>query len=124
MIRPPDLMDDRRRRRRRDLIGIAGLALGVVALVVAILLIFPKLIIPDYDGEELREMNPSERTKAISDRLQRQNEARATLLQGVTGIAVVFGAFLTWRQINVGREGQSTDRFVQAIGQLGSDQIS
>jgi hypothetical protein len=35
----------------------------------------------------------------------------------------VFGAFLTWRQINVGREGQSTDRFVQAIGQLGSDQV-
>jgi Pentapeptide repeats (8 copies) len=66
---------------------------------------------------------------------QARNNVRTTLLQGFGGMVLFIGAYLTWRQTQIGRaasreelrmsrEGQLTDRFTSAIGQLGSDDVA
>lgn len=40
-------------------------------------------------------------------------------MQAALGLFVVVGAFATWRQVHVTREGQITDRYTKAIDQLG-----
>ena len=54
-----------------------------------------------------------------SDQASAVNDIRATLLQGLGGAALLIGAHLTWRQVQVSREGQITERFTRAVGQLG-----
>ena len=39
-------------------------------------------------------------------------------------VGAISGAYFTWRQITVTREGQITDRFTKAIGQVGDDKIT
>jgi uncharacterized protein YjbI with pentapeptide repeats len=74
-------------------------------------------------------------------RFDRENEARKTLAQIIGGIAVLLGAYYTWRNIKnaersqlenqktaqetlrISLEGQITDRFTKAIEQLGSDRL-
>jgi len=78
-----------------------------------------------------------------------QNDVRATLLQGLGGLAVLCGAYFTWCQLQTSREqlhhnlkatqdqlnatwkqlalaqeGQLTDRFTRAVDQLGSRQLT
>ncbi|MFF4508406.1 hypothetical protein [Streptomyces sp. NPDC001401] len=48
------------------------------------------------------------------------NDIRTTLLQGLAGIALLIGAFFTWRQLQVTSQGQITQRFTTAVEQLGS----
>ncbi|MFJ4467167.1 pentapeptide repeat-containing protein [Streptomyces sp. NPDC089424] len=48
------------------------------------------------------------------------NDIRATLLQGLAGVALLVGAFFSWRQLQIGRRGQITQRFTAAVEQLGS----
>jgi len=48
-----------------------------------------------------------------------QNQVRTTLLQGLGGVALLVGAYFTWRQLRITREGQITERFTRAIDQLG-----
>jgi uncharacterized protein YjbI with pentapeptide repeats len=56
------------------------------------------------------------------------NEYRRTLLRAIGGAAVlagaVLGGYLTWRQLRLSREGQITDRFTNAIGQLGNEKLT
>lgn len=42
-------------------------------------------------------------------------------MQGLAGLAVLAGAAFTWRQLQVSRQGQVTDRYTRAIEQLGED---
>src|SRR5690348_12266081 len=37
-----------------------------------------------------------------------QNQVRTTLLQGLGGVALLLGAYFTWRQLRIAREGQIT----------------
>ena len=64
-----------------------------------------------------------------------RNAVRTTLLQGLGGTVLLLGAYLTWRQIQVSREAshaeqqlsreaQITERFVQAVDQLGSEKVA
>jgi hypothetical protein len=55
-----------------------------------------------------------------SDRAQAINDIRTTLLQGLAGVALLIGAFFTWRQLQVSSQGQITQRFTAAVEQLGS----
>jgi hypothetical protein len=52
-----------------------------------------------------------------------QNQVRTTLLQGLGGVALLLGAYFTWRQLRIAREGQITERFTRAIDQLGHDHL-
>jgi hypothetical protein len=55
--------------------------------------------------------------------LNARNEARTTLLQGVGGAVLLVGAYLTYRHLRTTREGRITERYTQAIDQLGHVQV-
>jgi uncharacterized protein YjbI with pentapeptide repeats len=58
-----------------------------------------------------------------AEELKAQNDVRATLLQALAGALLATGAYLTWRQLRVTREGQITDRYTKAVDQLGHDEL-
>jgi uncharacterized protein YjbI with pentapeptide repeats len=62
--------------------------------------------------------------------LELQNAYRATVVQGLGGLVLLIGIYLTWRrvaateqQVEVAREEQITERFTRAIDQLGSEKL-
>jgi uncharacterized protein YjbI with pentapeptide repeats len=113
-----------RSRRGRALLGrvrvdlrsswlVGGLALVVFGLVVLSLLVFPGYLVQrTLDATGSPALGAAERLKA-------ENDARTTLLQGVAGLVLVVGAGATWRQLQINREGQITERFNKAIDHLG-----
>jgi uncharacterized protein YjbI with pentapeptide repeats len=64
---------------------------------------------------------PLDRLRLENERVRLRNEARATLLQAFGGAFFLVTAFLTWRQTQVMREGQITERFTRAIEHLGTE---
>lgn len=92
---------------------VGGLALAVFGLVVLSLLVFPGYLVQrSLDATGAPALGAAERLKA-------ENDARTTLLQGVAGLVLVVGAGATWRQLQINREGQITERFSKAIDHLG-----
>jgi hypothetical protein len=92
---------------------VGGLALAVFGLVVLSLLVFPGYLVQrSLDATGTPTLTAAERLKA-------ENDARTTLLQGVAGLVLVVGAGATWRQLQINREGQITERFNKAIDHLG-----
>jgi uncharacterized protein YjbI with pentapeptide repeats len=55
-----------------------------------------------------------------SERVADENAIRTTLVQVVGGVFLVAAAFFSWRTIQLGREGQLTDRYTKAVEQLGA----
>jgi uncharacterized protein YjbI with pentapeptide repeats len=66
-------------------------------------------------------LTPLDRVTVENARIGLQNQVRATLLQAFAGAFFLVTAFLTWHQIQVNREGQTTERFTRAIDHLGTD---
>lgn len=93
---------------------------GVLALLLASVLVFPRLLHPPLSPAQLQGVASDRRVELQQAQAKLQNDARATLLQGVAGLLLVAGAIATWRQVQVNREGQITERFSRAIDQLGS----
>jgi hypothetical protein len=58
-----------------------------------------------------------------AEELKAQNDARTTLLQALAGGVLLLGAYFTYRQLRVTREGQLTDRYTKAVDQLGSQHL-
>jgi uncharacterized protein YjbI with pentapeptide repeats len=58
-----------------------------------------------------------------ADELKAQNDVRTTLLQALAGGVLILGAYFTYRQLRVTREGQITDRYTKAVDQLGSEHL-
>jgi Pentapeptide repeats (8 copies) len=58
-----------------------------------------------------------------SEELKAQNDVRTALLQALAGGVLLLGAYFTWRQLRVTREGQITDRYTKAVDQLGSEHL-
>jgi hypothetical protein len=74
----------------------------------------------------------------VTDRLNLQNDARTTLLQGLGGAVLLVGAYFTYRQLRISQQqllhtvnashrelrvtqdGQITERFTRAVDQLGN----
>jgi hypothetical protein len=54
-----------------------------------------------------------------SEVLKAENDVRTALLTAIAGGLFIVTGLFTWRQIQVTREGQITDRFSKAIEQLG-----
>ena len=110
---------------RRPPYWLAGLLLAAAVLVAFAILIFvPVLLHPDLSAADLRDLPDAEaRVAARQAQAQLQNDARSTLLQGLAGLILVAGAIATWRQVQISRHGQITDRMSRAIEQLASDNI-
>jgi hypothetical protein len=90
---------------------VAAVAVAVVVVLGVVLL--PKYLLAwDLDGGPA----PTDRARAV-------NDIRTTLLQGLGGAALLVGAYFTWRQVQVAREGQLTERFTTAVGQLSNRSV-
>ena len=94
----------RRQRTERftaSLLPLALVVLGLATVTVTLMALveLPKrLVLHDLGSARLP---PTDLAKAI-------NDARAILVQGLVGLAFFAGAFLTWRQLRVTREEQSS----------------
>jgi hypothetical protein len=88
-------------------------AVLAVVVIFGVVLLLPRYLLTwDLAGGPV----PSDQASAV-------NDIRTTLLQGLGGAALLIGAYLTWRQVQVSREGQITERFTRAVGQLGESTI-
>jgi Pentapeptide repeats (8 copies) len=109
----------------------AAAAVLAVACVLWLVLFAPRLLVPPAADASLRDVSdPAKRHELRDSRLKLQNDVRTTLLQGVGGLAVLIGAFFTYRQVQtsrhqleVARQGQVTERFTRAIDQLGHENL-
>jgi uncharacterized protein YjbI with pentapeptide repeats len=130
-------------RRAWQAVGVGLLALGLLVLLLACVLWIPKWLYPslaDADLQDIRnERNLPDAAKVqeFKDaRLKLQNDARTTLLQGLGAVLVLtgagIGASVTLRQIRetakanrdqlqLGEQGQVTDRYTRAVEQLGHE---
>lgn len=97
---------------------VVWLIIGVVslALVMWLALFGPAFFVPTPSEAELRTIDAARR-------MELQNDVRATLLQGLGGLALLSGVFFTYRQLRIAREGQVTERFTRAVDQLGHDSL-
>jgi hypothetical protein len=99
---------------RRTALAVSGTA--VLFLVIVLL---PELVVDhDLGGAHIPPQ----------DRLSATNNTRATLLQTVGGLVLLYGGYVGWRQLRISQdtlrttqEGHLTDRFGRAVEQLGSD---
>ena len=104
------------------------------------LVVIPRWLYPPLPAIELGQVSdPARRIELESNRLKIQNDVRATMLQGLAGLAVLGGAIVAAQQLRLGRDqlqhnleasqqqlelvrgGQLTERFTRAIDQLGTD---
>lgn len=106
-------------RSRRLILAAVG-----VMFLLWLVLAAPALIIPARSDASLKDVTDAAKRHDLQDaRLALQNDIRTTLLQALGGVVVLLGAWGAWRQLNVSREGQITDRFTRATDQLGSSQL-
>jgi hypothetical protein len=129
----PELDQHRPGRRRPPSVGWALAALAVVAVLLGVVLVGPRLLYPPLSDRELDRQGVTggrDRIELKREQGRLQNDARATLLQALAGGALLLGAYFTWRQVQTGRQqvhlaeqGQITERFTRAIDQLGSEHL-
>ena len=67
------------------------------------------------------------RRKPTRNHFETENAARATLAQALSGVFLVIGLAVTWRELSdtqrLTQEGQITERFTRAVDQLGSEKL-
>jgi hypothetical protein len=123
----------------------------VTVLLAVVVLVGPRLLYPPLTDRELnrrRVTSGKDRVELQREQNKLQNDARVALLQGLGGLVLLLGAGFTWRQLQTSREqlqqnadatrhqlqlnrdqlklnrqGQLTERFTRAVGQLGSDHL-
>ncbi|MEW1840763.1 hypothetical protein AB0392_22695 [Nonomuraea angiospora] len=94
-------------RHRISVPMILAAVLGVAALACALFL--PRYLLAWDLGT----------AKPPADYATAVNNIRSALLQGVGGLVLLIGAYLTWRQLQLSRHGQTTESFAAAIAHLG-----
>jgi hypothetical protein len=88
------------------------------------MVVAPVLLHPPLSAADLAAVSDPEHRVALRQaQAQLQNEARATLLQGLGGLILVVGALATWRQVQISRHGQLTERLTRAVDQLGGTRM-
>jgi hypothetical protein len=102
-------------------------AIGVVSgliIVIGVLVVVPAVLYPPLPDADLQRVpDPQTRIGLQQAQGQLQNNMRSTLLQVFAGLLVVMGAAATWRQVQVNRDGQITDRFSRAVEHLANDNV-
>lgn len=101
------------------LVTVSGLVIVIGTLVLVPAMLYPPLAEGDLDGVA----GADTRIQLRQAQGQLQNDARSTMLQALAGLLVVLGAAATWRQVQVNRDGQITERFSRAIEHLGNDNV-
>jgi hypothetical protein len=82
---------------------VAAAVLGV-AFVLWLVLFAPRLLAPAASEASLRDVPDAAKRHELQDsRIKMQNDVRSTLLQGLGGLALVVGAFCTYRQVQTSR---------------------
>ncbi|MFI5912492.1 pentapeptide repeat-containing protein [Dactylosporangium sp. NPDC051541] len=98
---------------RRRTGAVVAVALVVIVLVAVVVVLSPRFVLRwDLGGAA----PPADRAKAV-------NDIRASLLQGLAGIGLLFGVVFTWRQIQVTRQGNARDGFATAVQHMGGESI-
>ena len=121
--------------------GAGLLVVGLVALLLACVLWIPSWLYPALTSTDVQNVSDAAKAQELKDaRLQLQNDARTTLLQGLGVVLVLIGAGIgasvTLRQVRATRDqimetaiasrdqlklseqGQFTDRYTRAVDQL------
>jgi len=100
-------------------------ALGLVALVVALLLlsviVFPNWIVTEPKG--IGQLTGTDRVTAENALDQTRNAVRGTLVQAIGGALVLLTFAVAFGQLMTARRGQLIDRFTKTVDQIGSDKI-
>jgi uncharacterized protein YjbI with pentapeptide repeats len=73
--------------------------------------------------ELVKKLEPKDRIQYEKDLITANDKARLTLAQIIGGLVLIYGLYLTWRNIKVNEEGKLTDRFSKAVELLGSDKL-
>lgn len=108
----------------RRTVWAAAVGITLLGIVVGGLILVPQLLYPPLTEAELRAVpNADAHIQLQQAQAQLQNNVRSALLQMTAGMLVIAGAAATWRQVNVNREGQITERFTRAVEHIGSDNI-
>jgi hypothetical protein len=114
--------DHLRRPSESWMLGMTLTACLALGLLLACVLVFPRLLYPPLTDRELKDVAaPADRIEAKREQGKLQNDARTTLLQGLGGAAVLLGVYFTFRQLRIARQGQVTERFTRAVDQLGHE---
>ena len=90
------------------------MAIAIFSFVFAVL---PGWLIPSSEFQHPHSTD-------ASTRIQRQNEVRATAIQALAGLVLVFGAFYTARNYQLSKEGQLTDRLRSAVDQIHTGEVA
>jgi uncharacterized protein YjbI with pentapeptide repeats len=107
---------------RRPIIWLAVLITGVLAFMLACAVFLPRLLYPPLSQAELQGVpTVKERIELQQAQSQLQSNVRTPLLQGLGALLLIGGLVATWQQVRISREGQITDRFTNAINQLGNE---
>jgi|tagenome__1003787_1003787.scaffolds.fasta_scaffold20420336_1 hypothetical protein len=112
-------------RRRRLFLGTL-LALATLALLLGCIMVFPHYLVAADTGTA--QLPAIEAAKA-------RNDVRGTLLQGLGGLVLIVTAYFTWQRMKLDkltadskldhdRDAATTQRFTQAVGQLGEDKTA
>jgi len=92
----------------------------MVALLVTCVFVLPALLVPTR-VEAADGITVIDRIRLQNERFKLRNDVRTTMLQAMGGAFFLVTALLTWRQLQLNREGQITERFTRAIDHLGSE---
>ena len=99
---------------RRKLTGTTTRTISTV-VVVALVIAIPLLIfVPQWQAAHIANG---------AARLEREDNARRTILQAIGGAVGLIVIWITWRRLEVAQEGQVTERFSRAIDHLGNDSL-
>ncbi len=100
----------------RKLTGRTTRVIGIVVAAILILTAITALLvfIPQWQAAHITN---------DAARLEREDNARRTIMQAIGGVVVLFGVFIAWRRLEVAQEGQVTERFSRAIEHLGNDSL-
>jgi hypothetical protein len=74
--------------------------------------------VPKWEVASLRPNSPEPQV------IEAEDKARSTLAQILGGAFIFVGLGFTWWRIEISRQGQVTERFTQAVEQLGSRELS
>jgi uncharacterized protein YjbI with pentapeptide repeats len=109
------------------LIGDANLAWAALLVTISIWAVYLLWKVPQWQADAWARTGSSNPRELF----EIENQSRGTLGQILSGVAVLTGLIFAWQQLGqtsdnlrVSTEGQITDRFTTAVGQLGSEALT